>query len=351
MNKKFISSLVTLAIVMNVSVCFSAEKKDVTDPVLREMINSLSTKMPKFINQYGASVFVADEKVTRGALIKALYEYDKKTSGLGASALSSSDGDLTKKQYTALSNRIAALEKNSASTTGGKTKKSASGSVDIVAVMNDLEPNMPMLLDSTLMQSKVFRDLQRKVNLASNGGNIASEDTPLGKNDSKTILALRKQVALLNKKMDNFETSSAAGLTNKEYNLLDTRIAALEKNSASITGKEDNSLGKNDSKTILALRKQVALLNKKMDNFETSSAAGLTNKEYNLLDTRIAAIEKNSVSATGKEDNSSTDTKTMLTLRKQIVMLNKKIDSFEAELSSASNDKKSKSKKNIFGFR
>ena len=345
MNKKFISSLVTLAIVMNVSVCFSAEKKDVTDPVLREMINSLSTKMPKFINQYGASVFVADEKVTRGALIKALYEYDKKTSGLGASALSSSDGDLTKKQYTALSNRIAALEKNSASTTGGKTKKSASGSVDIVAVMNDLEPNMPMLLDSTLMQSKVFRDLQRKVNLASNGGNIASEDTPLGKNDSKTILALRKQVALLNKKMDNFETSSAAGLTNKEYNLLDTRIAALEKNSASITGKEDNSLGKNDSKTILALRKQVALLNKKMDNFETSSAAGLTNKEYNLLDTRIAAIEKNSVSATGKEDNSSTDTKTMLTLRKQIVMLNKKIDSFEAELSSASNDKKSKSKK------
>lgn len=282
MNKKFISSLVTLAIVMNVSVCFSAEKKDVTDPVLREMINSLSTKMPKFINQYGASVFVADEKVTRGALIKALYEYDKKTSGFGASALSSSDGDLTKKQYTALSNRIAALEKNSASTTGGKTKKSASGSVDIVAVMNDLEPNMPMLLDSTLMQSKVFRDLQRKVNLASNGGNIASEDTPLGKNDSKTILALRKQVALLNKKMDNFETSSAAGLTNKEYN---------------------------------------------------------------LLDTRIAAIEKNSVSATGKEDNSSTDTKTMLTLRKQIVMLNKKIDSFETELASASNDKKSKSKK------
>jgi len=220
MNKKFISSLVTMALVFNVSVCFSAEKKDVTDPVLREMINSLSAKMPKFINQYGASVFVADEKITRGALIKALYEYDKKTSGgasLSAAAEVSEGAGLTKKQYAALSNRIAALERNSASTTGGKTK-SASGSVDIVAVMNDLEPNMPMLLDNTLAQSKVFKDLQRKVALASAGGSsnsrdsgtFASDDSVLSKSDSRNMLALRKEIASLNKKIDNFELELAA---------------------------------------------------------------------------------------------------------------------------------------------
>ena len=246
MNKKIISSFVTLAMVVNVSVCFSAEKKDVTDPVLREMINSLSTKMPKFINQYGSTVFVEDEKVTRGALIKALYEYDKKTSG-GSSGVSaaaiSEDGGLTKKQYMALSNRIAALEKNSTSTTGGKNKKAASGSVDIVAVMNDLEPNMPMLLDNTLAQSKVFRSLQKKVNLVSNGSAAGEDDSSAlapSKNDSKTIVTLKKQIAALNKKIDTVKQASPEGLSKKEYTLLDNRIAALEKNSANITGKNDD---------------------------------------------------------------------------------------------------------------
>ena len=93
---------------------------------------------------------------------------------------------MTKKQYTAFSNRIAALERNSSSTTG---KASKGGSYDIVAVMNDLEPNMPMLLDNTLIQSKVFRDLQKKVNSVSVGNVSTADSEPLSKNDAKTVLA------------------------------------------------------------------------------------------------------------------------------------------------------------------
>ena len=333
MNKKFISSLVVLAIVMNVSsLCFAAEKKDVTDPVLREMINSLSTKMPKFINQYGASVFVADEKVTRGALIKALYEYDKKMGG-GASSVSSSDGDLTRKQYTALSNRITALERNSSSTTGKAAAKS--GSYDIVAVMNDLEPNMPMLLDNTLIQSKVFRDLQKKVNLVSNA-TVSNEGSSSLKADDKTVLALRKQIAMLNKKVDDFETTASAGsLTDKEYNLLETRIAALEKNSASITGKSVSS--SEDAKTMLALRKQVAALNKKIDNFELELASASTDKS--------SLKDKNSKTSLNSDELTEMKA-TLKQIQKSYVAMSKRVNELENNQSALaavpSTDKDSK---------
>jgi len=371
MNKKIISSFVTLAMAVNVSVCFSAEKKDVTDPVLREMINSLSTKMPKFINQYGASVFVEDEKITRGALIKALYEYDKKTSGgsgVAAAAVSESGG-LTKKQYMALSNRIAALEKNSANTTGGKTKSAASGSVDIVAVMNDLEPNMPMLLDNTLAQSKVFRSLQKKVSLVSSGGNaaaIADSSSVLSKSDSKSILALRKDFAALNKKIDNFEkelilVSDSVNKENKKNSGNDSEIdsknmlaikkqflalnkkmnnfeqelssvsASIDKGSADKKNSENNS--EIDSRNMLAIKKQFLALNKKMNNFEQE------------LSSVSASIDKGSVDKKNSENISENDSKNMLALRKQVVALNKKIEGFEMELASASSLKDKNSKK------
>lgn len=305
MNKKIISSFVTLAFVFNVSVCFSAEKKDVTDPVLREMINSLSSKMPKFINQYGASVFVADEKVTRGALIKALYEYDKKTSGgSGISATAGSeDVGLTKKQYTALSNRIAALERNSASTTGGKTKAAYSGSVDIVAVMNDLEPNMPMLLDNTLTQSKVFKDLQRKVALASSGtknkdsGTFASDDSVLSKSDSRSMLALRKEIAALNKKIDSFELELASsGVSNSNSK------NSKNKNSNAKNSNDSNELEEMKAKLIQIQRGYVAMSKRvnELENNQTALAdnsssgknSSLSNAQVKNINLQIASIKK-----------------------------------------------------------
>ena len=302
MNKKFISSFVALVLVFNVSVCFSAEKKDVTDPVLREMINSLSTKMPKFINQYGASVFVEDEKITRGALIRALYEYDKKTSGgapVSSVAAGVEDTGLTKKQYTALSNRISALERNSASTTGGKAKQSVSGSVDIIAVMNDLEPNMPMLLDNTLAQSKVFKALQRKVALVSAGSNssgsgtFANDDSVLSKSDTKNILAVRKEIAALNKKIDKFELELAAsGVStandkkskNKKSKTKDSTIDSNEL-------EEMNAKLAQIQKSYIAMSKKVNALELASSNDSTTNDKKSKNKKSKTKDSTIDSNE------------------------------------------------------------
>ena len=113
MNKKFLS--VALSVFMLVSmVDFSfAAKKDVADPVLQEIIAELSDRMPRFINKYGAAIFVADEQITRGALLQALYEFDKKSSSSSSAAVSSasSSGVISKKDYDALNAKVAALEK------------------------------------------------------------------------------------------------------------------------------------------------------------------------------------------------------------------------------------------------
>ena len=52
-------------------------KKDVSDPVLQEIIESFKVRIPRFINKHGNNLFVEDEPVTRGSFISALYEYDK----------------------------------------------------------------------------------------------------------------------------------------------------------------------------------------------------------------------------------------------------------------------------------
>jgi len=346
MNKKFISSFVALVLVFNVSVCFSAEKKDVTDPVLREMINSLSTKMPKFINQYGASVFVEDEKITRGALIRALYEYDKKTSGgapVSSVAAGVEDTGLTKKQYTALSNRISALERNSASTTGGKAKQSVSGSVDIIAVMNDLEPNMPMLLDNTLAQSKVFKALQRKVALVSAGSNssgsgtFANDDSVLSKSDTKNILAVRKEIAALNKKIDKFELELAAsGVStandkkskNKKSKTKDSTIDSNEL-------EEMNAKLAQIQKSYIAMSKKVNALELASSNDSTTNDKKSKNKKSKTKDSTIDSNEL-------EEMNTK-----LAQIQKSYIAMSKKVNALELASSndSTTNDKKSKNKK------
>ena len=103
MNKKFLSVALSVFMLFSMADFSFAVKKDVADPVLQQIISELNDRMPRFINKYGAAIFVADEQITRGALLQALYEFDKKSSGSSSSAASSSStGVISKKDYDAL---------------------------------------------------------------------------------------------------------------------------------------------------------------------------------------------------------------------------------------------------------
>ena len=110
MNKKIFSVLVSGLFLLNTASLSFADKRDVADPALQAIITELSSRMPRFINKYGSSVFVEDEQITRGTLLQALYEFDKKSSASSSSSASAS-GVISKKDYDALTAKIAALEK------------------------------------------------------------------------------------------------------------------------------------------------------------------------------------------------------------------------------------------------
>ncbi|MCL2390257.1 MAG: hypothetical protein FWC88_02390, partial [Endomicrobia bacterium] len=196
--KKMISLFVAAVMTVNAAPVFSAVKRDVNDPVLREIINEFSTKMPKFIDRYGETVFVEEEPVTRGSLLQALYEYDKRTrSAVASLSADASKTFITRQEFDSLKNKISSFEKK-----GGKS----SDGVDIVQLISDLTPNMPMLLDSSLKNSKVFRELQQQVE--SGGGSGFKGSASLLKN----IDSLNVKVDMLSKRMD-LTSNQIAGLS------------------------------------------------------------------------------------------------------------------------------------------
>lgn len=222
---KLLSLAVSAFLIFNASAVFAAAKRDVTDPVLREMINEFSKKMPKFIDKYGETVFVADEPVTRGSLLSAFYEYDKrlKTSPLDVSAT------VSKQDFDALKNKVTLLEKSSSTAQG----KASGGSIDTVKLISELEPNMPTLLDNSLKNSKVFRELQSQV---STGGGRGTGTGGSGNYASinKEIVDLNERVDMLSKKLDSNagvsseeKSSSMSGATIATISLGITMIAAL----------------------------------------------------------------------------------------------------------------------------
>jgi hypothetical protein len=145
-------------IVLNVQLNLSfAAKRDVQDPVLREIINEFGIKIPKFTNKYGEDVFVQEGSVTRADLLIALYEYNKMIKG-AATPAGINQQTVSKNEFDTLKNKVALLEKNGL-LANGKNKENT----DIVKLIADLEPNMPMLLDNSLRNSKVFNDLQQQV--------------------------------------------------------------------------------------------------------------------------------------------------------------------------------------------
>ena len=58
MNKKFLSVAISSFMLLSMADFSFAAKKDVSDPVLQQIISELSDRMPRFINKYRAAFFV-----------------------------------------------------------------------------------------------------------------------------------------------------------------------------------------------------------------------------------------------------------------------------------------------------
>ncbi len=77
-NKYFVFPVIAVMIYcVSITALLAQAKKDISDPVLQEILSFFYTRMPRFIDQHGRNVFVADGPLTRGNFISALYEYDK----------------------------------------------------------------------------------------------------------------------------------------------------------------------------------------------------------------------------------------------------------------------------------
>lgn len=163
-------------------VCFimpmlnAEQMKDISDPVLQEIINSFSPRMPRFIEKHGKNLFIADEPLTRGSLMYAIYEYDKSIKPLKKDYV-------LKQEFDEFKSNVIQMNKNA--------------KPDMTQVINDLQPNMPLLLDNSLENSKVFNKLKESV-AGGKSGDLSAES----KND---IEYLKMQIAELTKKIEKLE--------------------------------------------------------------------------------------------------------------------------------------------------
>lgn len=317
MNKKQISVMVSLAIILvSGTPLFSADKKDVADPVLKEVINELSPKMPRFIDKYGPSIFVSDEQVTRAALLLALYEYDKRNSAASLSA-----NFVSKKDFDLLSTRLSVIEKSGPA---GKSSAATGTSVDMIKLMNDLDPNMPMLLDNNLANSKVFKDLQKKVDMMGLAASSGSGQQPVS---NVAMVNMKTDISNLSKRIEAFEMSSKSAGSNvkpsKELDDLKLSFAQIQKSYVNIAKRLDelennkpimvaSSNGKISDAQIEALNAKINSIKNEVSDIPTNnnmkSEINKTSADVKRLEKKINELESSGVSAGSGESKSSTGT-------------------------------------------
>jgi len=330
MNKKLLSVAISSFMLLSMVDFSFAAKKDVSDPVLQQIISELSDRMPRFINKYGAAVFVEDEQITRGALLQALYEFDKKSSSSSSNVVStsvSSSGVISKKDYDALNAKVAALEKKVKS--GAGASSGGSSDVDIVQIMNDLEPNMPMMLDNSLSSSKVFRELEARVNA---GGGKGSSSSSVSSVSQAAVTSLQRNVGELSVKVNNIEEVIAKGGGSKT-NISSSVLKDIQKNINDLNAKYDSiesTLAKgssvsSDSKTNISssvlkdIQRNINDLNTKYNDIETTLAK--SSKSGNSSSSSISQEEVNGLK------------KTLVQMQQSYVTLGKRVDSVEKEQS------------------
>jgi methyl-accepting chemotaxis protein len=177
------------------------QKNDISDPVLQQIIQSFSGRMPRFIDKHGKSIFVADESMTRGSLLAALYEYDK---SLKSSPAASAASGVSRREFDDLKNKLNLISNGDSGGSGG-----AAGG-DIVQIINALEPNMPTLLDSTLAKSKTFNDLKKELaRVEAGGGPAVSEATSLSDDSKNTLLSLQQDMKDVKHRIDSLSVITA----------------------------------------------------------------------------------------------------------------------------------------------
>lgn len=228
--------------ILTSSYIFSVKKIDVLDSLLQNIIDYFSESIPKFINKYGENKFVADEPMTRGTILLLLYEYDQALK----KELKIQDIDLTtsqslQKKIESLEKKFLSLQKQISTTT--ISSQPTQEKFDIIEIINELSPNMPILLDKSLEKSEVFNSLKREIDILK-----------IQKSDTQTL-----QKLTTNEKNMQTQTLTIYNLTNKMENL-EKELKDLKKKQiellTSITNSNDQQikqLEKNYSKLVLRL--------------------------------------------------------------------------------------------------
>ncbi|OGS18924.1 MAG: hypothetical protein A2219_07840 [Elusimicrobia bacterium RIFOXYA2_FULL_50_26] len=261
--------------------CF-ADKKDVTDPVLKEIISSFGDRMPKFIDKHGADIFVVDGTVTRGALMQVFYEYDKSLKIPRKEAVSRQELDEIKR-------KLAILEKNIMAPPPSLAKN------DMMQLINELMPNMPALLDNSLMNSKVFASLRDQVHSANSAGTATSAGTV----DTREIDELGNRIALLEKKLLNAPVAAKHNASSDDTARLQQAVAGMDQRLKKLEGRPQATAsgvsGTDINKIIGELRPEIDdIVNESVKDSNADSKSSSREMLKNIAKTRsdIAKINR-----------------------------------------------------------
>lgn len=269
-----------LAGVMSAGSVQALPKRDVSDPVLQEIIAAFAQKMPRYIDKHGESVYVTDEPITRASLMYALYEYDK-------SIRFGRKENISREEFDELSTRLAQLEK--------KNIAAAKGKLDIIDVINGLEPNMGMLLDNSLASSKVFMNLKNEVEARPVSGAPDTGDDTIGRT--------RAEMADLERRMDALERNLPAGnakaaapveiVTRQEIQDIRFKLEQLDRGiGQNATGGDTKDIQASLAQTERNMAEMTRRLYAIENRNESGNATGANEREVQEIRTKLDQLEK-----------------------------------------------------------
>jgi hypothetical protein len=272
-------------------------RKDVSDPVLQELITSFAPRMPRFIDKHGPTIFVADEQVTRGSLLYALYEYEK--------WLKSSRKDFVSKQeLDDVQAKIPLLEK--------KMREELATKLTTAELLTVLQPSMVTLIDSGLDSSKVFSDFRNGLESRQKTAEVSLEMMAGTKAEMGEVI---RRVSALEKMPHGTAAASAPAdtVTKGEFQEAVSKISQMEKQIAD--SKAAPATGDDTKVAMQQVQKDMAVLSRRLDGVENKGAspdnsslemiAGMKTEMGDLVK-KIAAVEKNSHAAVAPAANDET---------------------------------------------
>jgi hypothetical protein len=298
-------SVITLFVPLNAKVSYAVSYKDVSDPVLQEIISSFTTKVPRFINKHGNNLFVEDEPVTRGSFISALYEYDKSIKSSKADSAPKTDLDAIKLRLTAVEGKMIDLNKEPPKT------EPAAAKLDIAQIINDLKPNMPFLLDGTLNSSKVFSELKNKVM-----SELSAGEVPVTKGtgvDKSSLDALNQKIQQMELSLTDLRSKAARTQISdtqaakpdldmlNRLKRIEVAVANLRQNDLSPKPDSDNTGIINRLSERMALLEKNAVNTIGVKSAQNSSEAVLKN-DIDNISSRLGMLERNLLAVSDKLD-------------------------------------------------